>query len=83
MLLPFGAIDLLVVDDLREDPASSFPQRIMYTSPPILWHAANISSDPASVARFLAHCEVAGHLAALPLPADALDDTLVNLLQNS
>jgi len=77
-----GAIDLLVIDDLREDPASSLPQDHVH-SPPILWHAANISSDPAAVARFLAHCEVAGHLAALPLLADALDDTLVNLLKNS
>jgi len=77
-----GAIDLLVIDDLRKDPASSLPQDHVH-SPPILWHAANISSDPAAVARFLAHCEVAGHLAALPLLADALDDTLVNLLKNS
>ena len=78
----FGAIDLLVVDDLREDPASSFPQDSAH-SPPILWHAANISTDPAAVARFLANCEVADHLPALPFPADPLDDTLVNLLKNS
>jgi (E)-4-hydroxy-3-methylbut-2-enyl-diphosphate synthase len=77
----FGAIDLLVVDDLREDPASSFPQDHLH-SPPILWHAADISSDPASVARFLAHCEEAGHYPALSLPAQEFDPSLVHLLQN-
>jgi (E)-4-hydroxy-3-methylbut-2-enyl-diphosphate synthase len=77
----FGAIDLLVVDDLREDPASSFPQDHSH-SPPILWHAAHISSDTASVARFLAHCEEAGHYPALSLPAQEFDPSLVHLLQN-
>jgi len=77
-----GAIDLLVVDDLREDPASSFPQDHVHSTP-ILWHAANISADPASVARFLAHCEKAGHSPALSIPALELDPSLVHLLQNS
>ena len=77
-----GAIDLLVVDDLREDPASSFPKDHVH-SPPILWHAANISANPASIARFLAHCEEAGHSPALSLPAQELEPGLVHLLQNS
>lgn len=77
----FGAIDLLVVDDLREDPASSLPKDHSH-SPPILWHAADISADPSCVARFLAHCEEAGHSPALSLPAQELEPSLAHLLQN-
>ncbi len=56
----FGSIALIVVDDFREDPSVNLPQA-MASSPSLLWHGVKISDNEADLARFLAHCELAGH----------------------
>jgi (E)-4-hydroxy-3-methylbut-2-enyl-diphosphate synthase len=77
-----GAVPLIVVDDLREDPALNLPS-VHPASPRILWNASNISQDSASVARFLAHCEQAGHSPGLPLSSSRPDPALIILLRDS
>jgi len=78
----YGAIPLIVVDDHREDPASSLPP-VQPASPPLLWHASKMDGDAGSAARFLAHCEQAGHHPALSLSSSSPDPSLVALLKNS
>ena len=77
-----GAVPLIVVNDLREDPSADLPTA-QPTYPSLLWHAANLPEETASVARFLAHCEEAGHHPALSLSPNEPDPSLVVLLQNS
>ena len=77
-----GAIPLIVVDDQRQDPALDMPKDLSH-SPPLLWHASNISNDSASYARFLAHCEMAGHTPGLPIPSRAIDPGILLLIKNS
>ena len=62
----FGAISLIVVDDLRDDPSRKLPTHHK-SSPYLLWHAAKISENESDIARFLAHCETAGHRPCISL----------------
>ena len=62
----FGAISLIVVDDLRDDPSHKLPTHHK-SSPSLLWHAAKISENESDIARFLAHCETAGHRPCISL----------------
>ena len=61
-----GAVSLLVVDDLRDDPSRKLPAN-SNSSPPLLWHAAKISEEASDIARFLAHCEMANHRPCISL----------------
>jgi len=77
-----GAVSMIVVDDLREDPSSELPLA-QPDSTSLLWHASNIPEDTASFARFLTFCEQAGHHPALSLSSTVPDPSMVMLLQNS
>ena len=77
----FGALPLLVIDDLREDPSLDLPKNQPH-SPYLLWNARNLSSDSASYARFLAHCEAAGHQPGLAIDPSHLDTEILFLLKN-
>jgi len=77
----FGALPLLVVDDQREDPSSDLPKDQTH-SPSLLWHASNLSCDPASYARFLAYCEAAGHQPGLAVHPNHMDSEILLLLKN-
>lgn len=77
----FGALPLLVVDDQREDPSSDLPKDQAH-SPSLLWHASNLSCDPASYARFLAYCEAAGHQPGLAVHPNHMDSEILLLLKN-
>lgn len=77
-----GAVSMIVVDDLREDPSSELPFAQPDTTP-LLWHASNIPEDTASFARFLTFCEQAGHHPILSLSPAVPDPSMVMLLQNS
>ena len=75
----FGAVSVIVVDDLREDPCTELPP-IKHSSPPLLWHAAAIGTDESEIARFLAHCESAGHHPCISLPGVTLSSGIELLL---
>ncbi len=77
----FGALPLLVVDDQREDPSLDLPKDQAH-SPGLLWHASNLSCDPASYARFLAYCEAAGHQPGLAVHPNHMDSEILLLLKN-
>ena len=77
----FGALPLLVVDDQREDPSLDLPKDLAH-SPSLLWHASNLSCDPASYARFLAYCEAAGHQPGLAVHPNQMDSEILLLLKN-
>lgn len=77
-----GAVAMIVVDDLREDPASHLPASSSL-SPPLLWHGSMVGLDEVAAARFLAHCEIAGHHPCLSLPADTLSPGMELLLQSA
>ncbi|MEK9984714.1 MAG: (E)-4-hydroxy-3-methylbut-2-enyl-diphosphate synthase [Opitutae bacterium] len=77
----FGALPLLVVDDQREDPSLDLPKDQAH-SPSLLWHASNLSCDPASYARFLAYCEAAGHQSGLAVHPNQMDSDILLLLKN-
>jgi (E)-4-hydroxy-3-methylbut-2-enyl-diphosphate synthase len=77
----FGALPLLVVDDQREDPSLDLPKDQVH-SPSLLWHASNLSCDPASFARFLAYCEAAGHQSGLAVSPSQLDSDILLLFKN-
>ena len=77
----FGALPLLVVDDQREDPSPDLPKDQAH-SPSLLWHASNLSCDPASYARFLAYCEAAGHKPGLAVHPNHMDSEILLLLKN-
>ena len=77
----FGAVSVIVIDDLREDPCTELPP-IKHSSPPLLWHATAIGTDESEIARFLAHCESAGHHPCISLPGATLS-TGIELLLNA
>jgi len=77
-----GAVPLIVVDDLREDPSAELPPA-KHSSPPLLWHAARIGTDESGVARFLAHCESAGHHPCISLPGTTLSTGIELLLSGA
>ena len=46
-------------------------------SPSLLWHASNLSCDPASYARFLAYCEAVGHKPGLAVHPNQMDSEIL------
>ena len=62
-----GAVSLIVVDDYRNDPSTNLPESKI-PSPPLLWHAARVHDEVSDMARFLAHCDLAGHRPCISLP---------------
>ena len=77
-----GAVDLIVVNDYRTDPARNLLQN-SESSPPLLWHGVKIETDEAGLARFLAHCESAGHRPCIPLPGTSLSSGQELLLRET
>ena len=77
-----GALALIVVDDLRDDPSSNLPPA-QNQSPPLLWHAARIDEEESSIARFLAHCESAGHHPCISLSGTEISSGNQLLLSRS
>ena len=77
-----GAVSLLVVDDLRDDPSRKLPAN-SNSSPPLLWHAAKISEEASDIARFLAHCEMANHRPCISLSGGRISTGNKILLKES
>ena len=77
-----GAVSLIVVNDYRADPARNLLQ-YSEASPPLLWHGVRNETDEASLARFLTHCETAGHRPCISLPGTCLSSGQEILLRET
>ncbi|MEK9771948.1 MAG: (E)-4-hydroxy-3-methylbut-2-enyl-diphosphate synthase [Opitutae bacterium] len=77
-----GAIPLIVIDDFREDPSAHLADAHR-SSPELLWHAARFNGQEPDLARFLAHCESAGHRPCIPLPGTKISAGVELLLNGA
>ena len=77
-----GAVPLIVIDDLREDPSHDLPEAHS-SSPELLWHGASLNGQDSDLARFLAHCENAGHRPCISLPGTKISSGAELLLSGS
>ena len=73
-----GAISVIIVEDERENDDMLPPQKP--GSVPLAWNPAAGFTDEASLARFLAFCDQAGHLPIISLPGKELNAATAALL---
>jgi (E)-4-hydroxy-3-methylbut-2-enyl-diphosphate synthase len=73
-----GAISIIIVEDERELDDELPPAQPGCV--PIAWHPKAGFDDEASLARFLAFCDQAGHHPVISLPAEELSDGTSSLL---
>ena len=76
-----GAIPLIIVEDQRKTD-DELP-RFQSEGVPIAWHPSSSFEDEASLARFLALCDQAGHYPVVSLTGEMISDATVSLLSYS